>query len=168
MPQQILRVRRQADRFRPPIRQPVQRPDPQPPKPRRVSPLRRFQPPIEIPLRPRRVHFRVNLPIVRLLVNHQPFRPRRHQRPVFLRFHRANLQRNRRRLLMQRRDALLQVSAPHEFRMLPRHQQNVRKPCSCNARASRATSSTLNVTRTIGLSRENPQYLQLLTHSFER
>src|SRR5678816_2641217 len=43
-----------------------------------------------------------------------------------------------------------------------------RKPCVTSARASRRTSSTVSVTRRIGLSRENPQYLQLLMHSLER
>src|SRR6266699_304248 len=43
-----------------------------------------------------------------------------------------------------------------------------RKPCSVSARASRNTSGTDSVTRRIGLSREKPQYLQLLMHSFER
>src|SRR5882724_2626095 len=44
----------------------------------------------------------------------------------------------------------------------------LRKPCSCSDFASRNTSSTESVTRRMGLSREKPQYLQLLTHSLER
>src|SRR5258705_7832119 len=44
----------------------------------------------------------------------------------------------------------------------------LRKPCSRSARASRSTSSRESVTRKIELSREKPQYLQLLMHSLER
>src|SRR6185295_4106476 len=44
----------------------------------------------------------------------------------------------------------------------------LRKPCEASAAASRFTSSTVSVTRRMGLSREKPQYLQLLMHSFER
>src|ERR1700679_747101 len=44
----------------------------------------------------------------------------------------------------------------------------LRKPSSRKAAASRFTSSIESVTRKIGLSREKPQYLQLLTHSLER
>src|ERR1017187_3245436 len=40
-----------------------------------------------------------------------------------------------------------------------------RKPCSCRYRASVATCSTVNVTRKMGLSREKPQYRQMLMHS---
>src|SRR5271156_3513374 len=43
----------------------------------------------------------------------------------------------------------------------------LRKPCSRNAAASRFTSSIERVTRKIGLSREKPQYLQLLMHSLD-
>src|ERR1039458_6892602 len=40
-----------------------------------------------------------------------------------------------------------------------------RKPCSRRYRASVATCSTVNVTRKMGLSREKPQYRQMLMHS---
>ncbi len=43
----------------------------------------------------------------------------------------------------------------------------LRKPCARSAAASRFNSSSESVTRRIGLSREKPQYLQLLMHSFE-
>src|SRR5436190_15497241 len=43
-----------------------------------------------------------------------------------------------------------------------------RNPCRRSERASVKTSSVESVTRRSGLSREKPQYLQLLMHSFER
>src|SRR5947208_9416447 len=44
----------------------------------------------------------------------------------------------------------------------------LRKPCAVRDRASRNASSTESVTRRMGLSREKPQYLHWLMHSFER
>src|SRR5947207_6823954 len=53
------------------------------------------------------------------------------------------------------------------FGCSPATSRMLRKPCALSARASRRTSSTVSVTRRMGLSREKPQYLQLLTHSLE-
>ena len=51
--------------------------------------------------------------------------------------------------------------------MFARHQQNVAKALLAQGAASRFTSSSESVTRKMGLSREKPQYLQLLMHSLE-
>ena len=53
------------------------------------------------------------------------------------------------------------------FGCSPATSRMLRKPCALSARASRRTSSTVSVTRRMGLSREKPQYLQLLMHSLE-
>ena len=120
-------MRRQCDGLPAPVPEPVKCADAQSPEAGGVGALRGFQAPVEIPLRPGGVHFRIHRAVVRFLIDHQPVRARLHGRTVLLGFHRADFQRNAWNLRVQRRHALREVSGGDEFGMLPRHQQNVAK-----------------------------------------
>ena len=70
---------------------------------------------------------------------------------------------------MQRGDAIRQVIVRNELRMFARDEQDVAKALRRQRAALRAALRRReSVTRRIGLSREKPQYLQLLMHSLER
>ena len=168
MAQQIPGVRGQANGVAPPIGQSVQGANAQTAETGGVSAFGSFQPPVEIAFRPRRVHFGVHGAVVGFLINDQAVGAGLHQRAVVLGFHRPKLQREAGHLGVQRANAIGQVLAGDKLGMLARDQQEVAEALFRKARPSRSTSSTLRVTRMMGLSREKPQYLQLLMHSLER
>ena len=158
IPQQIIRVRRHADGLVPPVGQSVKRADAEPAETGGVGALRRFEPPVEIPLRPGGVHVRINFAVVSFLINHQPVRARRDERTIIRRFHRPDFERNARPVGVQRGDAVAQIIVRDKFRMFARDEQDVAEALFLAAPAPRAcTSSSDSVTRRIGLSREKPQ-----------
>ena len=69
----------------------------------------------------------VNIALVGFLVNDQTLRARRHQGPVFLRFHWADFERNTRHpgLRTDGPHASFEITVGNEFRMLARHEQDV-------------------------------------------
>ena len=160
----------QADGLTPPVAQAVKRADAEAPKPRRIGPLGRFHAPLKIPLRAGGVHVRINVAVVGLLIHHQPLRAGLRDRPVFLRLHRAQFQRDAGHLVgaARRTQSATIAVATRTSDARPRPGEC----CGIPAAAAPAPRGTLpprvSVTRRIGLSREKPQYLQLLMHSLER
>ena len=125
--QQMLQMRRQRQRLGAPIHEAKKRADSDAPEPARISALRARQPPVEILFRSRRVHLRVGRAVVGFLIHDQPLRPGRHERRVVGRLHRRDFQRDARDLFHQSAHALREVAVRDEFRMLPRHEQEVAK-----------------------------------------
>ena len=125
--QQILRVRRDAEGFQPPVRQPIERAETEPAEARRVGALRRFQPPVEVALRPGGVHLGIHGAVVGFLVNDQTFRAGLGDGAIFVRLHRADLERDAGHFVAQRADARGQVAIGDEFRMFARDEQQIAK-----------------------------------------
>ena len=123
--QQVGRMGRDADGFESPVREPVKRADPETPESRRVGAFGCAETPFKIPLRTGGVHLRVNLAVVGFLVNHQPVRSRRDQRPVIRRVHRPDLERNAGPFRVQCGDAFPKIPVGNKLGMLARHQQEV-------------------------------------------
>ena len=119
MPQKVLRVGSETDRFAPPIAQAVKRPDSQPPKAGLMCALRGFEPPVEISFWTGGVHVGVDLAVVGFLIDDQPLGAGLDERSVLPGFHRADLKRDGRDGLAQRRDAVSHVAAGNKFRMFP-------------------------------------------------
>ena len=125
MPQEVERVRGDAQGLAPPVRQAIERTDAQPTEARIIRALGRFQPPVEIPLRPRRVHSLIDGAVVSLLIHDQTFRTGGDDGPVFLRLHRADFEREAGPLRVQRSDTGRHVVARDELGMLAGDQQQI-------------------------------------------
>ena len=125
VPQQVLCVGGEAEGLAPPVAQPEQCPDAEPPEPGRVGTLRRLNPPVEVTLGAGGVHVSVNVAVVGFLINNQSLRSGLDERLVFLSLHRADLKRDRRHGIAQRRDAVGKVAAGDELGMLAGDEQDV-------------------------------------------
>ena len=123
----MLQMRREPQRLQAPVAQAKQRPYANATKTARITAFRARQPPVEVLLRPRRVHLLVHNAIIRLLIDHEPFRARLDHALILRCLHRSDLDANRRHEITNRPDAFLQVAIAHEFGMLPRHEQDVPK-----------------------------------------
>ena len=167
--QQIFDVRGERDRFIPPGRQTEERADAEPAKPGGVSALGAIQPPVEIAFRPGGVHLGINAAIVGFLVNDEAVRAGGDERLVIFGFHRPDFEREGRKIRGESTHAIGQIIAANKFRMFARRRAGGGETLRVQGAAlRRTTSSTSSVTRRIGLSREKPQYWQLLMHSLER
>ena len=126
-PQQPLQMRRQRARLRAPFHEPKQRPNTDPPKAARVGALRAREPPVVVPLRPRRVQFRIRRTIVSLLINYEPLRTRGRELRVVRRLHGRDFERQPRHLRRECAHATFEVSARHKLRMFSRDEQQIAK-----------------------------------------
>ena len=115
----------EAEGLAPPVAQPEQCPDAEPPEPGRVGTLRRLNPPVEVTLGAGGVHVSVNVAVVGFLINNQSLRSGLAERLVLLSLHRADLKRDRRHGIAQRRDAVGKVAAGDELGMLAGDEQDV-------------------------------------------
>ena len=118
---------RDADGLQPPVAQTVEGADAKAPKACGVCPLRRFHAPVEVPLRPGRVHGAIDSAVVGFLVHHQSFCPGLHQRAVFRSLHGRDFQREARHFLVEEADASRHVIYRDKLGMLARDEQNIAK-----------------------------------------
>src|SRR5262249_57706801 len=113
---EVMGMRGEHHGVSPPGREPKKRANSNPAKAGGVGAFRASQAPVEITFWPRRVHLRVNPPIVRLLVNHQTLRASLDQWFVLGRLHRSQLQRNGGKHRSQGSDAIDEIIFVHELR----------------------------------------------------
>ena len=73
------------------------------------------------------MHFRVDRPLVGLLIDHQPFPSGLRQGPIIAGLQRADFERDTRDFRVQRADAIDQVIGRDELRVFARDEQNVAK-----------------------------------------
>ena len=117
----------EAEGFAPPVAQPEQRPDAQPPEAGCMGALRRLEPPVEVALGAGGVHGCVNLAVVGFLINDESLRAGFDQRPVFVGLHRADFERDGRDGVAQRLDAVGHVAARDKLWVFPGDEQDVAK-----------------------------------------
>ena len=129
--QQIIDMCRQSDRLRAPGCEAKESPDSNPTKSSGVTALGTIEPPIEIAFRTRGMHFGVDLAIICFLINDEGFGSGADQRPVFVRFHWPDLNRDRRKIRREGAHAVGQISAADEFRMLASHKQDLTESRGC-------------------------------------
>src|SRR5207237_2306079 len=106
-----------------PARQTKKRTDSDPPKAGVVAALRAIEPPVEIALRTRRMQIRVNLAIVRLLINYEAFRACLDNGNVIGRLHRTDFDRDRGKVRPKSAHAIGQICPNNEIRVLSRVEQ---------------------------------------------
>src|SRR5437764_1929683 len=120
-------MRRETDSFFLPAGQTKKRADPNSPKARIVAALRAIEPPVEIALRTRRVQVRVNLAIVRLLINNEALGARLDNWNVVGRRHRTDFDRDRGKIRPKSAHAIGQICPTNELRVLSRDEQDLAK-----------------------------------------
>ena len=119
---------RDGDGFHPPVRETVERANPQPAKSGGVGAFRRFESPVEIAFRSGCVHVGVNHPVVSLLINDQSVGSGGGERTVFVGLHRPDLKGDTWDELVQDANTFRHVSIGHELWMLAGDEENIAEP----------------------------------------
>src|SRR5262245_9517216 len=125
--EEMFQMRGQRDRFILPSRQTNQSTDAEPAKTGCVSAFSAIEPIIEIAFRPGGMHFRIYTAIVSFLINDEAFGAGLDNRHVILSVHRADLDRDRRKIGRKHPRAFAEIIATHKFGMLARNEQDLAK-----------------------------------------